>query len=89
MMYVWRSELFKNWGLGYIIVEGDDEDDARLKAIGYMLQYIMEENSYVKFYMEYSDKEFEEDIIEEWNTFLKDISAKPEEKTHIFINGSE
>lgn len=78
-MFVWRSIALANYAHGYIIVEADTPDHARVKAID-------EYDRYLSIYFDWGDEEY---LNEKRESFRRDLEGEYEELEVALITGSE
>ena len=78
-MFVWRSIALANYAHGYIIVEAETPDHARLKAID-------EYDRYLSVYFDWGDEGYLE---EKRESFRQDLQVEPEILDVLLISGSE
>jgi hypothetical protein len=84
-LYVWRSDLLKNYSSGWLIAQGTSADEARVKLrAGFAAWYV---DRYPWIGTDDADDIAER---EECRKLLElDISGDPVEQDFIFIQGSE
>ena len=86
-MYVWESEFLAEYFNGLIVIEASSVEEARQKAIGYMLEHISETKD-AEYYMKYGDEDPARYIVDGWNIFMNDISKEPMVTDYVFERGS-
>lgn len=103
MIFKWRSEALKNYGLGHIIVEANTIDEARAVVWNSYLEEraLVDSPINAKMPWRFGDMpeslvaldDYEQSELEQWERLLKaDIAADPEEiypDRCIFIGGSD
>lgn len=78
-MFVWRSVALQNYARGYIIVEADTPDHARVKAVE-------EYDRYLSVYYDWVDEGY---LNEKRESFRRDLLEEPETLEVLLISGSE
>lgn len=78
-MFVWRSIALQNYDRGYIIVEADTPDHARVKAVD-------EYDRYLSAYYDWADNEY---LNEKRDSFRRDLLKEPETLEVLLISGGE
>ena len=78
-MFVWRSVALANYAHGYIVVEADTPDRARVKAVE---KY----DRYLSVYFDWGDEEYPN---EKRESFRRDLLEEPETLEVLLISGSE
>ena len=87
-MYVWDPEFSLDRFNGLIVIEASSTEEARMKAIGYMLKYISD-GFLAEYYLDYDDLESGEKIVNGWNLFINDINQEPMVLDYIFYKGCD
>lgn len=85
-MFVWHSELLKQYSRGWIIVMATDVEDARQRARDSLDAWVQDRYSWLTPDEDSDDAE----QVEKFKELLEaDLAKEPETHRVLFINGSE